>query len=599
MSQDIVGVNLYLNSSLGRNSGEDYSTVFRGYNGDEGVLYGLTVKETSPQSARVQITKGTLSINCGDEEFLTFSLRTDITDLDVPNTGIAKYYLVCFRLDISSATSSFVVVEGTAGTDPDLTEATGVFYLPIARIEHTGASNNITNAEIVQDGVEMTNNANIETIYKAIDNTWRQIGDPFSYVSPTVMTVEGDKTGMYQEGTRFRFTQNNVIKQVEVRATTYVSPTTTIMLTGDALTNHPILNTYVNNSLKPVGIDSVGYGIAKNWIIDGSFQDWQDGQPITPTATNQYVATMWKTNYSVAGTGVDPTIIYTRGRENGHTYMNINVNGAGASYPHNAYHIVTQHIYNSLGSLCPKQVTLKFRAKSNIANKKIGYAIEQYYGTGGTPSTLETIQGAITTLTSDWQDIQYTFTTSTLSGKTLGTNNDNAILVHLFTQWGSTVGTKYFADSTPETFVGAGDIMITDVQVVIGNKAGDFVEDSLSEIDDKVSPFYEKTYNRDTKPGTAQIENCVRVYTVSTSSSFHRLRWRTRKIKTPTFVWLYSASTGLLGKMYSEGTSLDVTLLNAGTFLQYGELGVPIMAAPATIPASTWYIFHYVVDVRP
>jgi len=168
MSQNIQGVNNYTNVSGTRNTIEDYSVPFRNIFSSEGILNGLEVEPTSPNTPAVNIKVGSCVIDCGGAGFLTFRLKTQINDLVVPNTGGAtKYYLVCLKVDLTNATQEFVVMEGTTGLDPTLTEGGDpeIYYLVIARIAKE-ASANVSTSEIIQDGETTTNNGDNEIIYR-------------------------------------------------------------------------------------------------------------------------------------------------------------------------------------------------------------------------------------------------------------------------------------------------------------------------------------------------------------------------------------------------------------------------------------------------
>jgi len=68
------------------------------------------------------------------------------------------------------------------------------------------------------------------------------------------------------------------------------------------------------------------------------------------------------------------------------------------------------------------------------------------------------------TLTSTLTQYSYTFTTNTLVGKTFGTNNDDRITAVFTLMWGATFGASRGIGSA-ETFVGAGDTYITQVEL--------------------------------------------------------------------------------------------------------------------------------------
>jgi hypothetical protein len=84
-----------------------------------------------------------------------------------------------------------------------------------------------------------------------------------------------------------------------------------------------------------------------------------------------------------------------------------------------------------------KTMTLSFWAKAD-ASKNIAIEFTQYFGTGGTPSA--SVEGlGVTTfaLTTSWQKFTTTVTFPSISGKTLGTNNDHYYRIDFWFDAGS------------------------------------------------------------------------------------------------------------------------------------------------------------------
>lgn len=174
MSQDILGINNYTNTAGTRNSMADLSVSNSILLTNEGVVSGLVVTQTSPASPAVNVSTGYALIDGGVHGRLVFKLNTAITGLAVPDTSADHHYLVALKIDITNATATIVVVEGSSTTDPNLTEAGSpdVYYLVIARIIHLSASGvDITTAEINQDGVTLTNNSTPEIVHRATGTT--------------------------------------------------------------------------------------------------------------------------------------------------------------------------------------------------------------------------------------------------------------------------------------------------------------------------------------------------------------------------------------------------------------------------------------------
>src|SRR5690606_33394960 len=84
-------------------------------------------------------------------------------------------------------------------------------------------------------------------------------------------------------------------------------------------------------------------------------------------------------------------------------------------------------------------------------------AFFQNFGTGGSPSTGVQVSAQNASLTTSWQRFDLTFDIPSISGKTLGTNNDDLLLLVFF---------------MPLNVVMTIDI--ANIMVVEGESAGDF-----------------------------------------------------------------------------------------------------------------------------
>lgn len=94
----------------------------------------------------------------------------------------------------------------------------------------------------------------VETDLIAAREGWTPITGACTFVSATTFTESGDKTGVYQPGTRFRCKQGGAsYKYANVVSSSYSAPNTTVTLVGDALTSGAITDTYYSYQLSPVG----------------------------------------------------------------------------------------------------------------------------------------------------------------------------------------------------------------------------------------------------------------------------------------------------------------------------------------------------------
>lgn len=247
-------------------------------------------------------------------------------------------------------------------------------------------------------------------------------------------------------------------------------------------------------------------GDNRNALFNGNFDVWQRGTSFT---TDGYTADRWWSLHD-AGGGVLPSI--TRSKQSltsgdiseASTFYRISSNGVGSALGAASFGILRQLIENGTRYLCGagKKVTVSFWARSSISGKRIAVFATQNYGSGGSPSSGENLVGTTWTVTSTWQKFTYTFTTNTLVGKIFGTNSDDSLQIDLYYVWGSSRAANFGA-GTAETFVGAGDIDIAQVQVCAGDVALPFQLRSFAEELLLCQRYYYKTFPYGTTPAQA------------------------------------------------------------------------------------------------
>ena len=251
--------------------------------------------------------------------------------------------------------------------------------------------------------------------------------------------------------------------------------------TSSVLAGTPVLD--VNSA-----IPFYGDNMSRQAIINGNFDVWQrgvTGATLVDAGPTAYLADRWG-DYVQDDGGTLPTLTRTRVTQtagdlaNSFFFSRLTTNGAGSSLGNNSVSLYGQTIEHGTRLLCGngKNVTVSFYAKSSIANKKIGIALLQTYGTGGLPTATENISGTTWTLTTAWVKYTYTFTTNTLVGKTFGTGDNDYLYLAIGNQWGSTQGTLYGWGSA-ETYVGSGTIDIAQVQLCAGGVALPFQPKSI------------------------------------------------------------------------------------------------------------------------
>jgi len=132
------------------------------------------------------------------------------------------------------------------------------------------------------------------------------------------------------------------------------------------------------------------------------------------------------------------------------------------------YAYVSQRI-ESVRTLAGQQVTLSFIGYAISGSPKIGIEVEQFFGTGGSPSaTLQTSVSAIT-LNNTFTRYSVTFTIPSIVGKSVGTSDTDYLCVYFWLSAGSN-----FSSRSSNIGIQNTTIYLTDVQLEAGSSATPF-----------------------------------------------------------------------------------------------------------------------------
>lgn len=219
----------------------------------------------------------------------------------------------------------------------------------------------------------------------------------------------------------------------------------------------------------------------ENLIINGNFDIWQRGA----SGTAGYVADRWK-NDIIGSTAAISRQSFTLGQTDVpnepryfHRVTVTSVAGAGNL-------VVFQQLIESVRTFAGQTVTLSFWAKAD-ASKNIAVELEQSFGTGGSPSSNVAGIGVTTcSLTTSWQKFTVTASFPSISGKTLGSNGNDAILVNFWLDAGSN-----FDSRTNSLGQQSGTFDIAQVKLEPGDTATDFVPRRIEDELAKCQRYYE------------------------------------------------------------------------------------------------------------
>jgi hypothetical protein len=392
--------------------------------------------------------------------------------------------------------------------------------------------------------------------------------------------VARNSAGALQDTLTAGTLNNTILGTPTVTGGTFTSP---------VLAGTPVLD--VNSA-----IPFYGDNMSRQAIINGNFDIWQRGATGTPAdLSSVFTADRWFDFNSRDG-GTLPTLSRTRQNltpgtlENGYYLSRLTTSGAGSVFGENAQGRYIQRIESGTRYLCGlnKKVTVSFWAKSDIVGKRIGLALQQNYGTGGSPSTEEQIKNTeVFTLTSTLTKYTSTFTTNTLTGKTFGTNNDDYLEINLNYLWGTGYGNTYLLTGvTAESFVGAGYIDIAQVQLCAGDVALPFQPKLFNEELLLCQRYYENSQNYGTPINTASSEAYASAIAWDTNTCLPYIYYKATKRGTVTTnLYAYDGTLGAVKDQSGENIT--------GVSTSGSHQGIYRLTKTSGFTATRWYIFHW------
>ena len=171
----------------------------------------------------------------------------------------------------------------------------------------------------------------------------------------------------------------------------------------------------------------------RNRIINGNFDIWQRGTSFTG---NEYGADRW-VHARVGTTHTATRQPFTLGQtevpgEPTYFCSTVVSSVAGAGN----YAALAQRI-EDVRTFAGQQVTVSFWAKAD-ATKNITAELEQYFGSGGSPSAVVApIIANKVSIGTSWQKVTFTANIPSISGKTLGTDGNHVLQLNIWFDAGS------------------------------------------------------------------------------------------------------------------------------------------------------------------
>jgi len=204
----------------------------------------------------------------------------------------------------------------------------------------------------------------------------------------------------------------------------------------------------------------------RNKLINGGFDIWQRGT--SQTSSGYGSDDRWSNSHN-GSTKTASQQTFTLGQTdvpNNPRYWSRTVVTSSAG---TGNYVLKNQAIESVFTLAGQTATLSFWAKAD-ASKNIAVEFAQSFGTGGSPSSYNTGIGVTTcALTTSWKYFTVTVSIPSITGKTLGTNNDHFLQVLFWFDAGST-----FNSRTNSLGQQSGTFDIAQVQLEAGSAATPF-----------------------------------------------------------------------------------------------------------------------------
>lgn len=218
----------------------------------------------------------------------------------------------------------------------------------------------------------------------------------------------------------------------------------------------------------------------KNAIINGNFDIWQRGTSFT---ANGYHADRWNTTVSGTGTTTISQQAFTIGQTDvpgePKYYLRI-AKSSGVSGASGA-DVLSQRI-EGVRTFAGQTATLSFYAKASEATT-IDFFLKQDFGTGGSPSADVDKTPTGVSVTTSWQKFTVTQAFDSISGKTIGSNNDDYFEVILRIDNGSNASVDF-----------------AQIQMETGSAATTFEKRPIGEELSLCQRYFYKTFPQGTTP---------------------------------------------------------------------------------------------------
>jgi hypothetical protein len=189
------------------------------------------------------------------------------------------------------------------------------------------------------------------------------------------------------------------------------------------------------------GAESLGFTAGKNKIINGDFRVNQRAFAST-TSDATFLFDRFRTALAGDGTSTFSAQVFTPGTAPVAGYEGVNyLRIVTASQTSTAVQTVVSQRIEDVRAFAGQTATISFWAKAASGTPAIAVQYNQNFGTGGSPSSSVSTPAGKATISTSWARYSLTLAIPSISGKTLGTNNNSRLDVNIWVSAGSDYNT--------------------------------------------------------------------------------------------------------------------------------------------------------------
>jgi hypothetical protein len=312
------------------------------------------------------------------------------------------------------------------------------------------------------------------------------------------------------------------------------------------------------------------YAAGKNKIINGDFRINQRAFTSTTTSGTFGFDRWLFTN--VGGTGTYSAQTFTLGAApvagyEGENFASVQTSGQSAS---GDLTIFRQYI-ESVRTFAGQTATVSFWAKAASGTPKVAVELSQVFGAGsGGSADVVTLAGQVT-LSTSWARYNLTVAVPSISGKTLGTANDNTLRLNLFLSAGSDFNAR-----TGTLGIQTNTFSFWGVQIEAGSVATAF-QTATGTLQGELAAC-QRYFQRLVNGSETTNEAIVLAQAYGTVGAIAALQWIVPMRTTPTMTISSVSHFAIFNASASDLTATAFALTSSGTTSRHGRLDVTVAA---------------------